>query len=274
VKRVCVFCGASPLTREHVFPRWLTAVLPEQERWRGQTTVTAIGEQVNDLDLPLASRTMGERFTEATVVRVCAPCNHGWMNDLEREVRSDLTLLVEGATGLVPAKRSSSLATWVAKTCLMAEFTHPESATSTPEDYRWLHKYRLPPPGMNIWAFPTETADWGVRMQHLGWLYGEPNQVDTSEPCNTRSTTLGLGRVAFCVTATTSAGLSLPSFDDIPPLGAVRLWPATEAIVWDRQSPLGDEDVWFVSDFLRLWLGEDDDWFLEALAAVAARRGN
>jgi hypothetical protein len=83
-----------------------------------------------------------------------------------------------------------------------------------------------------------------------------------------------LGRVAFCVTATTSLGLSLPSFDDMPPLGAVRLWPVTEAIVWDRQSPLGDEDVWFVSDFLRRWLGEDDDRFLEVLAAVAARRGN
>jgi hypothetical protein len=86
--RSCVFCGGTPLTREHVFPRWLARVLPAQDRWRGQDLAVVGGESITSSDLPVTTRRMGEPFPDSTVARVCARCNNGWMNDLEEASRS------------------------------------------------------------------------------------------------------------------------------------------------------------------------------------------
>jgi hypothetical protein len=271
VTRTCVFCGASPLTREHVYPRWLASVLPEQERWRGQDMVVVAGDQITAADLPKTTREIPEIFTETTVARVCRRCNNGWMNDLEGAVRSALTMLIQGNNGHVTVADSDALAMWVAKTVMMAEFTHPESAATPTDHYDWLFRRRTPPPGMNIWVLPTETDDWALRMEHTAVLFGEPATTKMDGPCNTHSTILGLGRVAFCVMATTNQSLVLPSLDDLP-LGARRLWPELTSFCWDRASPLDSDDLWFVNDLLRLWIGDDDDLFTTRLIDLGLRR--
>ena len=229
------------------------------------------GDLITASNLPVTSREMGQQFTDATVVRVCATCNNGWMNDLEEEVRSVLTALITGRPTTVSQQQAQSLAFWVAKTCVMAELTHPESAATSPSEYMSMYEHRMPLPGMKIWALNIDTEDWGVRMQHFGLLYGDPAELEYSEPCNTHSTTIGLGRVAFCVMATTNETLPLPSLDDIPPLKAVRLWSDPTPFAWGRIRSLDDESVWIVSDYLRLWLGDDDDLFLNALTELGFR---
>jgi hypothetical protein len=264
VRRTCVFCGSSPLTREHVYPRWLASVLPEQARWRGQDMTVVAGDQIIAAHLPKTTREVPDFFTETTVARVCRGCNSGWMNDLEGAVRSALTMLIQGNKGHVTVAQSDALAMWVAKTVMMAEFTHPASAATPADQYEWLFRHRTPPPGMNIWVLPTEADDWALRMEHTGVLFGEPATTNMDGPCNTRSTILGLGRVAFCVTATTNQSLVLPSLDDLP-LGAIRLWPELTSFFWDRASPLDSDDLWFVNDLLRLWIGDDDALFANRL---------
>ena len=272
--RICVFCKGAPLTREHVFPRWLENVLPIQERSRGQDLAEVGGELLTVPALPVTHRQMGEKFTEATVARVCRPCNNGWMNGLEDAARPVLTTLISGQDTAVGEEHARHLALWVAKTCLMAQLTHPESAAVPTEHYRWLYENRTPPPGTQIWALDIEAQDWSLRMQHFAILYGDPAHCDPAEPCNTYSTTIGLGRAAFCVMGTTSESVVLPSLDDVTPLGAVRLWPYPRPFGWGRVAPLGDDDLWFVSDFLRLWMGDDDDLFLGALMDLGSRRGD
>jgi hypothetical protein len=248
-----VFCGSSPLTREHVFPTWLAGVLPEQERWRGQDTVVAGGDQLTAADLPTTKRAMHEPFTATTVSRVCRTCNSGWMNELEGNARDVLTMLIEGRIGNVTVAEADALAMWVAKTVLMAEFTHPESNATPSDDYHWLFRHRTPPPGMTIWALPTDADDWALRFEHAAVLYGDPAVINRDDPCNTHSTVIGLGRVAFYVTATTNLSMQLPSLDDCS-LGAVQVWPAVTGFNWRRVSPVGSEDLYFLRDFLRLWI--------------------
>jgi hypothetical protein len=271
--RACVFCGGVPLTREHVFPRWLDRVLPAQEHWRGQDLAEVGGELLTAPMLPTTNRQMGEKFTETTVTRVCKACNNGWMHALEEMARPLLTALIGGRRAEVAQDDAGQLALWVAKTCLMAQFTHPESAAVLPRQYQWLYERQTPPPRIHIWALSVEARDWALRMQHFGILYGDPDECDPSEPCNTYSTTIGLGQVAFCVMGTTSESMILPDLEDVTPLDAVRLWPDPRPFEWGRATPLGDEDLWFVSDYLRLWIGEDDDPFLDALMKLGIRRG-
>jgi len=246
-------------------------VLPTQLRWKGQRVAVVDGDSVSADDLPVTNREMGERFTDSTVVRVCAACNNGWMSDLEEATRLVLSALIAGESISVSLLQAESLAFWVAKTCVMAELTHPESAATPPHHFRYMHEDRMPPPGMHIWALNTDADDWGVRLQHFGILYGDPSELSYSEPCNTQSTTIGLGRAAFCVIATTQEVMPLPSLDDMPPLNAVRIWPNPVGFTWGQTRPLGNEDVWVVSDLLRLWLGDDDDAFLNALMGLGFR---
>ncbi len=232
------------------------------------------GEFITAAVMPATTRRMGERFTEATVTRVCRPCNNGWMNDLEEASRSVLKPLIGGEEGSVDRGSAEDLATWVTKTCFMAQLTHPASAAVPPEDYRWLYKHRTPPADTHVWALNIEAEDWALRMQHFGVLYGERGQNDYSEPCNTYSTTIGLGRVAFCVMGSTNSSMVLPSLDMVTPLDAVRLWPNPQAFKWGGVTPLEDEDAWLVSDLLRLWIGDDDDLFLGALMELGLRRSD
>jgi hypothetical protein len=224
--------------------------------------------------LPTTTCRMGERFTEATVSRVCKPCNNHWMNDLEETSRSVLTMLIRGEAGQVDRKSAEDLAIWVAKTCFMAQLTHPASAAVPPKHYEWLYEHRTPPADTHIWALNIEGGDWALRMQHFCILYGERGQHDFSEPCNTYSTTIGLGRVAFCVMGTTKSSMVLPSLEMVTPLDAVRIWPDAQRFEWGDVTPLEDADVWLVSDLLRLWIGDDDDLFFGELMELGIRRSD
>ncbi|MFD9467199.1 hypothetical protein [Streptomyces sp. NPDC060027] len=63
----CVFCGGSPVTKEHVFPQWLNQYLPPG---RQQTEQARYGAGAFDV----TRQSMGLDFT---VKKVCAPCNKG-----------------------------------------------------------------------------------------------------------------------------------------------------------------------------------------------------
>jgi hypothetical protein len=166
------------------------------------------------------------------------------MNDLEASARSPVTALVKGETFTLSTEQVAIVATWAAKTALMAEFTHPESNATPAEHYRQLYETRLPPPGMHVWAAPIDAEDWALRMQHLGVLYGDPRETDIIQPCNTHSTTIGLGRVVFCVMGTTNPAVEFPHLDEIPPFGAIRVWPAAGPHRWSWSSPLDERAVW------------------------------
>lgn len=62
--RTCVFCGGSQLTGEHIFPRWLTSMLPAEEKWRGQDIGVGKGDMVGSGIVPRTHREMGQQFTD------------------------------------------------------------------------------------------------------------------------------------------------------------------------------------------------------------------
>ena len=180
------------------------------------------------------------------------------------------TMLVTGRTGYVTLEETDALAIWIAKTCMMAQLTHPESAATPMKHYEWLYRNRTPPPGWNIWVMPISAQDWGLRIQYWSVLYGDPSTIDVSDPCNVHSTTIGLGRVGFCAMASAGADIAIPPLETSP-LGAVRLWPEIHAFGWTRDQPLDNNEIWLASDLLRLQL-TDEQKLWEAIMRVAARR--
>jgi hypothetical protein len=244
--RVCAFCRNAKLSNEHIFPGWLRTILPEQENWRAQERARIFRPgTAEEKRLLIAPRKISEPFTESRVKRVCRDCNHGWMNELELQVRPALTRLVKGEAVHLSAEDVRTLAACATKTTMVFEFTDPGSQAYRELEHRWLREEREPPAGTLVWAAALEELnDWGVRAEHMGILIG-PRGLDINLPCNTQQTTIGLGRVLLVVIHSLSTALPMPPFESMG--GTMpRLWPGPHELTWPPQHALPDQMAWFV----------------------------
>lgn len=123
--RVCVFCGRSPVTSEHVVPRWISGL------FSGYGLGTAQLVHVDG-----TTTTYTTEFFRQQVRVVCAACNNEWMSDLESRAKDKLTrmILTTGRVKLrVPTART--LATWAAKTALILQYLHPRDRIIPDSEY-------------------------------------------------------------------------------------------------------------------------------------------
>jgi len=110
----CQRSGHAKITKEHVWPQWLSALmsgdrktipttlrsteLNKVKKWKGQ------GLQVND---------------------VCSSCNNGWMSELENAIKPILRPLIQGSTAARPITLAEQVLTtrWVLKLAMMMDAT-------------------------------------------------------------------------------------------------------------------------------------------------------
>jgi hypothetical protein len=108
----CVFCQRAnqPMTREHVFARWLI-----RQVHAGRLVPTAAS-------LPgTPSSTAPMRIARVTA-GVCAECNAGWMSTLEVSFRR--TLFARPRVGLLRAPDRITLSRWFTKTAVLLAHAH------------------------------------------------------------------------------------------------------------------------------------------------------
>lgn len=143
--RQCVFCGAKPVTREHVIPKWISKlpvfekVLEEiEENLDGPHHLTKW--KLNSRGVPVEPYLVerGRRFRphQTEVPVVCGPkCNEGWMATLEDEVRPYLTKLIEGEDVALTRTQMSALSRWACKTAMMMEFNDKTTLSYSKAQY-------------------------------------------------------------------------------------------------------------------------------------------
>ncbi len=153
----CVFCGAAPVTAEHIFPEWL-------QEWSGSSDWGGdpIGEHSVSLDSNRKSYD-APPFT-ATLRAVCATCNNGWMSRLESLVKPQLRQIILGKPREVEAFFQPALAAWVYKTTMMNELAMPEQKL-WPSFYSQFYRDRLPHASSQIWLgrYDWEKANYAAR---------------------------------------------------------------------------------------------------------------
>jgi hypothetical protein len=114
--RRCLFCEAdSPLSREHVWPRWIATLLPEGHRFSSRGTVGRYGGQ------PRAQ--FGEVFESVdscswTARVVCDSCNSGWMSTLESAAQPILGPLLTGKSETIRGTDLTVAFRWAVKTAI------------------------------------------------------------------------------------------------------------------------------------------------------------
>lgn len=139
----CIFCGASPTTKEDIFPKWI-------HRYLGQKPTISVRRDATTGTGQQVFRTLSYI---ATARRVCSRCNNGWMSDLEEEA-SDLlkpmfderiTIHLAGGDG------QHLVARWAMKTALMLQFTHQQQCIPLAV-YKEFFKSGLPPKKVVIYV--------------------------------------------------------------------------------------------------------------------------
>src|SRR5256885_5811374 len=106
--RACIFCGGTPVTHEHVLPRWLHVAFPGHEGRAMHVRESLTNQHAREGSL-----------LDATAKIVCSGCNSGWMNDIEAGVQAFLPRLIRGKQTMLGVKRQAALATWCVKTAMM-----------------------------------------------------------------------------------------------------------------------------------------------------------
>ena len=141
-----MFCGAKPLTREHVVSGWVSEVLNSHPRHRGAPEPFVWRDK--------SGRIKGahRRKIDIAVKVVCGPCNHGWMSQIEERAIPVLKEMILGNVTRLGASERQSIAAWAALKAILLRYTAPGANAPEKAWLRELYLHQLPPETCFIWV--------------------------------------------------------------------------------------------------------------------------
>lgn len=147
--RVCVFCGGTPLTNEHLYPQWLGKLIAQDPRGFPDGQIPQLwikdGEEIN--------RWKSDNPLEFTFRTVCASCNSGWMSNIEGAAKPYLEKMITGTSKITLDEKAQYLiANWMGLRTLVARshHKHPWPAVFY-EWFSWYWKKHTLPPRWTVW---------------------------------------------------------------------------------------------------------------------------
>ena len=119
---VCFFCGGTPLSKEHLWGRWLYERHrnPTQDvsKARGSHTVTEYSPQHRATASKGIFRNSGHPLS-TTTKSVCRDCNNTWMSGIEKEMKPCFEQLVSGHPPNISRDDCRAISLWsFLKQCL------------------------------------------------------------------------------------------------------------------------------------------------------------
>jgi hypothetical protein len=178
---------------------------------------------------------------------VCKGCNNGWMSRMESRTRPILTPLIQGLPHSISTFDQQYLATWIAKTVMVAEYAHPDHVAVPDRDRLHLLGELAPPDHWRIWVADYRGYVWRnlAIYHHLGRL-APPKGLESTDSADTHFTSIGMGHLFIQVVATTS-GANF-AFEDSATTPFRRIWPRIGVIMsWPPSNALFDQEANHVS---------------------------
>lgn len=165
--RKCIFCGGTPISREHVFARWMHPYLPVRSDLKMRGQLITIGEISPDGTLTYGQPTEGPLDSHggppAKKLKVaCAPCNNGWMSELQNDAKPALLPFITGAWPALAIPEQRLIAAWVAMFTMVLEKSYEPIETITyvqRKAFKERGKARCPPKNWLIWWTRTVGAN-------------------------------------------------------------------------------------------------------------------
>ncbi|MDA0136405.1 hypothetical protein [Solirubrobacter deserti] len=233
--KACIFCGGTPLTREHLWPDWLRRELEIKAGfdWRMQ--------QESDGTTTRDQAWTAPPFNQQ-VKAVCARCNNGWMSEIESAAKPILQALVRAEGRQLHRRMQRTLATWAfLKACIFDEL-HPAERT-VPEAHRqFLYEHKEPPPdGVWIRVATYEARDIG-HYAYQGIRLGKRGEP---EPAEVTVYFVTMTAVALVLQVTGSL-LDEWRFKDVPypdEFAVAEIWPSSARVDFKQRNLLTHETL-------------------------------
>jgi len=235
---VCIFCGARPVTAEHLWAQWIGELLPgdptgPQHHTQVMAHMTGYSNNVVEYR-PSIKQSRGQIHTRK-IRKVCGKrCNGGWMSQLEGFAKRAMTAPILGQSCVLSSSDLRAIANWAVLTTIICEFTDPSTqAVSASERAGLMQRWeasndaghaQLPdlPPNWRVLISSRDAEDWHLSpvFNHTAVAVPRP---DSSVPSSmdAQSTTFGVGRLM--VHCTSFARCPPKSCGDWP--GMTEIWP-------------------------------------------------
>lgn len=147
VQQGCIFCGSQPLTREHVFPKWVSKTLQTSPRGKPPLRIDQI--RGNDTE----RRTFYSSIAIDTVAKcICKKCNNGWLSDVERDAKRHIEAMVNGETVSLNTNEQALVATWAGLKAILVRYSHSPPPPIDREWLEWVYKHRSVPEEWFVWV--------------------------------------------------------------------------------------------------------------------------
>jgi hypothetical protein len=243
----CIFCGARPTTREHVWAVWLRPYFPRDKlnHTSGSAILDANGSVTNKV-----KRWGGDTHNRQLRV-VCKRCNETWMSGLQVAAKPSVIPLVRGEQFLLTEERQHALAAWIAMSVICAEYFVPRGVAVSVIDRRFIYRSRSAPDAMRIWIGDFRRGTWVPSWTHSSLRIsgdGLPDSMcryDDGWPrANTQMTTLVFGRLyvhAFsCPYPEILNSSGLTNFVDSR---LIQIWPLRHSFIRWPFNVISDRDA-------------------------------
>ena len=147
----CIFCGARPLSKEHIWSKWTYELFPQRSDWRHERVVFKSSPDDRIARLA-ANRSFQGDVSTVKVRAVCAEkCNNGWMSRLEARAKPVLTKLISGSACRLTTNDQELIAAWISMKVLVLEFGTSVGPISSAENRTRVMTHAVPPPRWHIW---------------------------------------------------------------------------------------------------------------------------
>jgi hypothetical protein len=156
MRRDCLFCGGTPLTKEHIWPRWVRDEVAGDPA--SSYELTSQDANSDEPGFRERARNVGPR-PGVTAKLVCGGgksnwkplpprtefCNDGWMSRLEGEARLILLPLIRGQSSRLRPVDQLVIAAWTAKMAYVFEAYTGYMPLTTSDDLELLRTALQPP---------------------------------------------------------------------------------------------------------------------------------
>jgi hypothetical protein len=243
----CIFCGGRPLSKEHIWPKWLRQYLSFDDDTYKSMTATIHRNGRDEVE-----KKHGGDLRGRGVRCVCISCNSGWMSALQVKAKPVVESMLDGRHVVLNTSEQSAFAAWVAMAVITAEQMDKTRIAVQPSDRRWLYENQIAPLHWGIWiAKHKASAVWRPRLIHhvIEFAKDGENIEDASRRShNTQATTYKVGEVLI-------HAMSCDPFPNIVrdcrydlmfPGKVARLWPAESSIKWPLTT-ISDFEAHYIS---------------------------
>lgn len=149
-RRQCIFCQNPVDSKEHIWSQWMHPFLNEGSEKKNYNRHTISREPDGSEKLTGPTGKPGGVF-DIQVREVCRPCNQGWMNDREQEVRPFLEPMLKGEAITITVDQMAELARWCAQKFVVMEYAARGTALTPRPDREALRTGGQIPPYFRIY---------------------------------------------------------------------------------------------------------------------------